>query len=266
MSTIDTQPVAPRADSLTWQRSVFPLAAVLVILVLWTIAVKATGTKIFPTPLDVVRAVVVLAERSLLWRYIFDSLSRVFAGYGLAILAGIPLGFLLGWSESLARAVNPVVQVLRPISPLAWMPLAVIWFGVSNAAPIFLIFLSSFFTIVVAAMNGVRNVPQLYLYAGRNFGLSTTQILLRVVAPAVLPHIVVGLRIAFGIAWVVLVAAEMIAVDSGLGYLIIDARNAGKRYDLVVAGMLMIGLLGLVLDTLIRRIERAVLKRSAVET
>lgn len=264
MSAIDTQPV-PRTEADTWQRYVLPLVATAIILALWTLAVKATGTKIFPTPLDVVRAVISLAEKSLLWRYILDSLTRVFAGYGIAIVVGIPLGFLLGWSESLARAVNPVVQVLRPISPLAWMPLAVIWFGVSNAAPIFLIFLSSFFPIVVAAMNGVRNVPQLYLQAGRNFGLNTPQLMVRIVAPAMLPHIVVGLRIAFGIAWVVLVAAEMIAVDSGLGYLIIDARNAGKRYDLVVAGMLMIGLLGLVLDTLIRRIERAVLKRSAAE-
>jgi len=264
MSAIDTQPV-PRTETVTWQRYVLPLLATAIILALWTLAVKTTGTKIFPTPLDVLRAVITLAEKSLLWRYIFDSLQRVFAGYGIAIVVGIPLGFLLGWSESLARAVNPVVQVLRPISPLAWMPLAVIWFGVSNAAPIFLIFLSSFFPIVVAAMNGVRNVPQLYLQAGRNFGLNTPQLMVRIVAPAMLPHIVVGLRIAFGIAWVVLVAAEMIAVDSGLGYLIIDARNAGKRYDLVVAGMLMIGLLGLVLDTLIRRIERAVLKRSAAE-
>ena len=264
MSTIDTQPVS-RTETVSLLRYVLPFVATAVILILWTLAVKATGTKIFPAPLDVVRAVLELAEKSLLWKYILDSLRRVFAGYGIAIVIGIPLGFLLGWSETLARAVNPLVQVLRPISPLAWMPLAVIWFGVSNAAPIFLIFLSSFFPIVVAAMNGVRNVPQLYLQAGRNFGLSTPQLMVRVVAPAVLPNIVIGLRIAFGIAWVVLVAAEMIAVDSGLGYLIIDARNAGKRYDLVVAGMLMIGLLGLVLDTLIRRIEYAVLKRSAAQ-
>jgi NitT/TauT family transport system permease protein len=145
--------------------------------------------------------------------------------------------------------------MLRPISPLAWMPLAVIWFGVSNAAPIFLIFLASLFPIIVAAMNGVRNVQPMYLQAGRNFGLSTPQLMRRVMIPAVLPRIIVGLRLAFGIAWVVLVAAEMIAVDSGLGYLIIDARNAGKRYDLVVAGMLMIGLIGLLLDTGIRAVE-----------
>lgn len=237
------------------KRVVYPLATAAVIVAMWSLGVRASGTKIFPPPAAVAEAIASLSEKSLLWRYIGDSLFRVFSGYLLAIVAGLPLGFLLGWNAALARAVNPLVQMLRPISPLAWMPLAVIWFGVSNAAPIFLIFIASLFPIVVAAMNGVRNVPPMYLQAGRNFGLTTPQLMRRVVAPAVLPRIVVGLRIAFGIAWVVLVAAEMIAVDSGLGYLIIDARNAGKRYDLVVAGMLLIGIIGLLLDTGIRRVE-----------
>jgi NitT/TauT family transport system permease protein len=136
------------------------------------------------------------------------------------------------------------------------MPLAVIWFGISDLAPIFLIFLASFFPIVLATMNGVRNVPPMYVQAGRNFGLSTATLITRVLFPAILPRIIVGLRIAFGVAWLVLVAAEMIAVDSGLGYLIIDARNAGKRYDLVVGGMLLIGVIGLILDAAIQRLER----------
>jgi NitT/TauT family transport system permease protein len=102
----------------------------------------------------------------------------------------------------------------------------------------------------------VRNVPPAFLQAGRNFGLSTSQLIRRVIFPAVLPQAIVALRIAFGVAWIVLVAAEMIAVDSGLGYLIIDARNAGKRYDLVVGGMILIGVIGLVLDMLIRSAEQ----------
>jgi NitT/TauT family transport system permease protein len=152
------------------------------------------------------------------------------------------------WNGVPAGAVN--------VFSTYWMPLAVIWFGVSNVAPIFLIFLASFFPIVVAAANGVRTVPPMFLQAGKNFGLSAPQLMIRVVIPAVLPRIAIGLRVAFGVAWVVLVAAEMIAVDSGLGYLIIDARNAGKRYDLVVAGMLIIGILGLFLDELFRRGEQ----------
>lgn len=219
----------------------------------WHLAVVVTGTKIFPSPVDVVRGVNDLPH---LVAYTRDSLFRVACGYAAAVVLGIPAGLALGWWSPAARAANPLIQMLRPISPLAWMPLAVIWFGVSNLAPIFLIFLASFFPVVVAAMNGVRNVPPMYVQAGRNFGLSTGALMARVIFPAVLPRILVGLRIAFGVAWLVLVAAEMIAVDSGLGYLIIDARNAGKRYDLVVGGMLLIGGIGLILDALIRRLER----------
>jgi NitT/TauT family transport system permease protein len=238
------------------ERVVLPLVVAAILIAIWAIAVHATGTKIFPSPADVAKGVVTLVRKGLLWRYIADSLYRVACGYVAATLLGVPFGLILGMWPPLARAVNPLIQMLRPISPLAWMPLAVIWFGVSNLAPIFLIFLASFFPIVVATMNGVRNVPPMYVQAGRNFGLSAPAMLLRVIFPAVLPRILIGLRIAFGVAWLVLVAAEMIAVDSGLGYLIIDARNAGKRYDLVVAGMLMIGGIGLVLDILIRRAER----------
>lgn len=243
----------PRSDSRI--RFELPLLVAALIVAVWAIAVRATGTTIFPSPLEVLKGAGDLMRRGLLWSYIGDSLFRVFCGYAAAAVLGVPFGLILGWWTPLARAVNPLIQMLRPISPLAWMPLAVIWFGVSNLAPIFLIFLASFFPIVVTTMNGVRNVPPMYVQAGRNFGLSNAAILARVVFPAVLPRVMVGLRIAFGVAWLVLVAAEMIAVDSGLGYLIIDARNAGKRYDLVVAGMLMIGIIGLALDALIQRTE-----------
>lgn len=233
-----------------------PVCLGVALVALWAAAVRFTGTKIFPSPLDVVRAIASLSEKSLLWSYIRDSLFRVASGYLGAVIIGVPLGMLSGWYSTLDRALNPLVQLLRPISPLAWMPLAVIWFGVSNASPMFLIFLASLLPIIVATGNAVRNVPPMFLNAGRNFGLSAPQLIRRVIFPAVLPRIIVGLRIAFGVAWIVLVAAEMIAVDSGLGYLIIDARNAGKRYDLVVAGMLLIGVIGLLLDFVFRRIER----------
>jgi NitT/TauT family transport system permease protein len=237
----------------SFERVVLPLLVAAVLLVLWHVAVWLTGTTIFPSPLAVLRGVGHLPH---LGAYTADSLLRVACGYGAAVLLGVPIGLALGWWSALASAANPLIQMVRPISPLAWMPLAVIWFGVSNLAPIFLIFLASFFPVVLATMNGVRNVPPVYVQAGRNFGLSTAALIRRVIFPAVLPRIVVGLRIAFGVAWLVLVAAEMIAVDSGLGYMIIDARNAGKRYDLVVGGMLIIGLIGLVLDGMIRLLER----------
>lgn len=238
------------------ERYLLPLVTGAIAVALWHFLVVLTKATIFPSPLAVAKGLGQLVERSLLWRYVGDSLFRVACGYIAAVLFGVPVGLLLGWFRPAAQAANPVIQMLRPISPLAWMPLAVIWFGVSNLAPIFLIFLASFFPVVVATMNGVRNVPPVFIQAGRNFGLSNRALIVRVIFPAVLPKILVGLRIAFGVAWIVLVAAEMIAVDSGLGYLIIDARNAGKRYDLVIGGMLLIGVIGLALDILIRRMER----------
>jgi NitT/TauT family transport system permease protein len=133
---------------------------------------------------------------------------------------------------------------------------AIIFFGVGDRAAMFLIFLGAFFPIVVACVSGVSNVPSVFRRAGRNFGLTAPQLLAKVLLPAALPQILIGLRIALGIAWLVVVAAEMIAVDSGLGYLVIDSRNSGKRYDLVVAAILMIGVIGLVLDLAFRRLEK----------
>lgn len=152
-------------------------------------------------------------------------------------------------------AFNPMIQVLRPISPLAWIPIAILWFGVGDLSAIFLIFVASFLPLTVSAMNAVRNIDTVHLNAGRNFGLSEAQVVYRVLYPAAMPQLIVGLRITLGISWLVVVAAEMIAVNSGLGFLIVDARNAGNRYDLVIAAMVLIGLIGLLLDTVMRRLE-----------
>ncbi|HMA17204.1 MAG TPA: ABC transporter permease [Thermoanaerobaculia bacterium] len=227
-----------------------------VLIAIWHAAVVLTHTQVFPSPLAVVRGLSELARKGVLGSYMRDSLMRVAAGYSLALVLGIPLGIALGWYSAAARAINPVIQFLRPISPLAWIPVAIVLFGVSNSAAIFLIFLASFFPIVVAAMNGVRNVPSMYVQAGRNFGLSAPALFSRVIFPAALPRVLTGLRVSLGVAWLVVVAAEMIAVNSGLGYLVIDSRNAGKRYDLVIAAMVLIGVIGLVLNTLLRQVER----------
>ena len=239
-----------------WEHVVLPLAAAAGSIAAWHAAVRYSGTHIFPAPIDVERGLAQLAHKGVLLRYISDSLRRVSIGYLLGVACGVPAGLLLGWYPTLSRTVNPVVQMLRPISPLAWIPLAIVWFGVGDFAAIFLIFVGSFFPIVVSTASGVRNIPEMFLRAGSNFGLSPIAVLRRVVLPASTPQIIAGLRIALGIAWLVVVAAEMIAVDSGLGYLIIDSRNAGKRYDLVLAGMLLIGLIGLGLDTGMRRLQR----------
>lgn len=243
------------AEPRKWERFVWPLLASALFLVVWHYAVVWTATKVFPSPLAVERGIAELARKGILWRYIGDSLRRVSLGFGAAVVVGVPLGLTLGWYPAVNQVMNPVLQILRPISPIAWIPVAILLFGVGDTTAVFLIFLAAFFPIVVACTSGVANVPSIYRRAGRNFGLTAPQLLARVVFPAALPQMIVGLRIALGIAWLVMVAAEMIAVDSGLGYLVIDARNSGKRYDLVVAAMLMIGIIGLLLDLCFRRLR-----------
>lgn len=239
-----------------WESFVWPVLVLAASLVLWSYSVRWSGTRVFPAPLEVERGALELLHKHVLWGDISDSLRRVFLGFTAAAVLGVPLGLALGWYPEAYRIVNPVLELLRPISPIAWIPVAILLFGVGELAPVFLIFLSAFFPIVVTSVGGVSNVPPVYRRAGRNFGLPPVQLLWRVIFPAALPQILVGLRLALGIAWLVVVAAEMIAVDSGLGYLIIDSRNSGKRYDLVVAAMLLIGVIGLTLDFGMRRLER----------
>ena len=233
-----------------------PVVFIAVLLLVWQIAAASQRVAILPGPAAVVAAIVELARRGLLLKYVVASLFRVTWGYVAAVVLAIPFGLLIGWYRRADLALNPLLQIFRPISPLAWIPISILWFGVGDMAAIFLIFLASFLPLTVAAMNAVSNIPTVFLNVGRNFGLSHGQLVYRVLYPAVMPQLIIGMRITLGIAWLVVVAAEMIAVNSGLGFLIVDARNAGNRYDLVVAGMVLIGIIGLLLDIGLRSLER----------
>jgi NitT/TauT family transport system permease protein len=232
-----------------------PVAFAVVLLAAWHIAVHRQPNHLLPDPLQVARGFLELLERGLLLKYVVASLFRVTWGFCLAALIGIPAGLAIGWYRRTEMALNPLLQILRPISPLAWIPIAILWFGVGDIAAIFLIFLASLLPLMLTAINAVETIPTVYVNAGRNFGLSPAGLVYRVLYPAVIPRLIIGLRITLGIAWLVVVAAEMIAVNSGLGFLIVDARNAGNRYDLVVAGMVSIGAIGLLLDTGMRSLE-----------
>lgn len=231
------------------------LAVIAILLTVWWLAVVITGSAIFPTPWQVVTGTLELARDGTLWDDIGASLMRVATGFLLAVIIAVPLGLWMGWVKGAFSTLNPLFQMLRPISPIAWIPIAILWFGVGNSSPIFLIFISSVFPMVVQTTAGVHTIERRYLRAAENFGVSRYTLFRRVIIPAVLPQIIVGMRIGLGVAWLVVVAAEMIALRSGLGYLIIDSRNAGNRYDLVIGGMVIIGLIGLSLDGLMRLLE-----------
>jgi NitT/TauT family transport system permease protein len=232
-----------------------PYLVVAVLIAAWWAVVRVSGTRVFPGPWEVVLGTIALATEGVLVHHIAASLMRVAVGYFGAVALAIPLGVAMGWYPASYRALNPVIQMLRPISPIAWIPLAILWFGVGNASPIFLIFLSSFFPMVVGTIAGVHSVERQYIRAAENFGITGMRLLRDVVVPAAMAQIVTGMRIGLGVAWLVVVAAEMVAIGSGLGFLIIDSRNAGNRYDLVVAAMVIIGVIGFGLDVLMRRLE-----------
>jgi NitT/TauT family transport system permease protein len=238
-------------------KSTLPALGVIVALLFaWWGAIVATQSLIFPTPWGVVTGAVELLVDGTLWRHIGASLLRVGTGFALAVCVAVPLGLWMGWVRGAYDTLNPIFQMLRPISPIAWIPIAILWFGVGDASPIYLIFISSVFPMIVQTTVGVHTIDKRYLRAAENFGVSRATLFTQVVIPAVLPQVLVGMRIGLGVAWLVVVAAEMIALRSGLGYMIMDSRNAGNRYDLVIAGMIIIGVIGLSLDSTMRRLER----------
>jgi len=232
------------------------LGVIVALLVAWWGAIVATQSLIFPTPWGVVTGAIELLVDGTLWRHIGASLLRVGTGFALAVCIAVPLGLWMGWVRGAYNTLNPIFQMLRPISPIAWIPIAILWFGVGDASPIYLIFISSVFPMIVQTTVGVHTIDKRYLRAAENFGVSRATLFKQVVIPAVLPQVLVGMRIGLGVAWLVVVAAEMIALRSGLGYMIMDSRNAGNRYDLVIAGMIIIGVIGLSLDSSMRRLER----------
>ena len=245
-----------RVSSATLTKIVPPMVVVMLLIAIWWIVVVKNDSAIFPTPWQVVTGALELARDGTLWEHIGASLFRVGIGFGLAFLVAVPLGLWIGWVGGAYRTLNPIFQMLRPISPIAWIPIAILWFGVGDLSPIFLIFISSVFPMMVQTTAGVHTIERRYLRAAANFGVSRWVLFGRVVIPAVLPEIIVGMRIGIGVAWLVVVAAEMIALRSGLGYLIMDSRNAGNRYDLVIASMIIIGMIGLMLDGSTRLFER----------
>jgi NitT/TauT family transport system permease protein len=237
------------------KQSLPSIVVMAVVVAVWWGAVILTESVIFPTPWQVVTGTMELARYGTLWEHIGASLFRVGAGFAIAVLFAIPLGLWMGWVHGAFVTLNPVFQILRPISPIAWIPIAILWFGVGNASPIYLIFIASVFPMIVQTTAGVHTIEKRYLRAAENFAVPRGKLFRQVVFPATLPQIIVGMRIGLGVAWLVVVAAEMIALRSGLGYMIIDSRNAGNRYDLVIAGMIIIGLIGLALDGIMRLLE-----------
>ncbi|MCW8957007.1 MAG: ABC transporter permease [Gammaproteobacteria bacterium] len=241
------------------QNSSLWLAVISIVLTfgIWEVIVRLSGLshQVFPGPARVLDAFVELVANGTLFKHSVASLYRVTVGFYLAALLGIPLGIIIGMSRTTSAMVNPLVQFLRPISPLAWIPLAMLWFGIGDKPAIFLIFLSSFFSLIMATAIAVHSINPIYFQVAANFNFSRSELVRKIILPAIIPDVVTALRLTIAVAWLVVVAAEMIAVQSGLGYLILDSRNA-LRMDYVMVGMIVIGQIGLLLDLVMRKFSR----------
>ena len=216
------------------------------------------GSALFPAPLDVAKAFVEITGDGTLADGVTASMFRFVIGYLLSVVAGIGLGLLIGNVNILFRLTNPVIQMIRPIAPVAWMPFIVLLIGIGDTPAIVIIFLAGFFPVLLTTARGVHTVDETYLKVASNYGISRLKTVFSIILPAVFPQIANSLHIALGTSWIFLVSGEMVGTQSGLGYMIIDARN-NLRTDILLATMIVIGVIGFILDYLIGKFEKKVL-------
>ncbi|GIO16601.1 sulfonate ABC transporter permease [Cohnella xylanilytica] len=240
--------------------------ALLLLVAAWQAVVQIGhyDRSLLPSPLHVAQGIVELARSGVLFEDLQVSLLRFAAGYFSASVCAILLGLTLGRIRPLWTLADPIVQVLRPVSPIAWSPFIVLWFGIGNAPAIVIIFLAAFFPVLLSTVKAVRSVDATYLKVAQNFELPPLRLLTRIVFPSAFPQIAHGLHLAIGTSWIFLVSGEMVGSQSGLGFLIVDSRNV-LRLDLVMAGIVLIGVFGLLLDRTVGLLERWVGRQWGME-
>ena len=276
-ATVDTTEVAPKAPSIgtpsraDWRGRIGPVLLALIfpalVLIAWQIATTGGKLKIVPPPREV--AVMMWdfafggiyddAFSATLHIHMLESMRRVYGGFALAALVAIPLGLLIGRITLIRQMLDPTIQILRPIPVTAWLPLSMIFFGLGPSSAISLVFLGAFYPILLNTVFGVRHVDPKLFEAAAMLGCSGSAMFRRVVLPAALPSIFNGLRLGLGFAWVVIVVGEMTGVPTGLGAAIMDGRTL-SRTDLIISGMIVIGILGFLSDKIVLALNNRLLR------
>lgn len=248
-----------------WFRPIGKIAAYTaipaILVVLWQAAFEFHLIRplLLPPPSRVAVAFWSLAVSGDLFRHVVVSLARVLEGFAIAALAGLGLGLAVGLSRTVDRASDLLVQILKPIPPIAWIPLAILWFGIGESAKVFIIFLGAFFPILVNTVDGIRQTDHRFVELARLLEISRGRFIVTVIVPGALPAIMTGLRVGLMVAWMCVVASELIAASSGIGYLIMDARQMSQT-DIVLVGMITIGVLGKCLDHALKRLESRLIR------
>jgi sulfonate transport system permease protein len=237
-------------------RTALYLALPLAVIVLWQglFEMGLIRPILLPPPTRVAKAFWTLTLSGELPHHIAISLLRVLEGFAIAAISGLLLGLAIGLSKSIDHASDLFIQLIKPIPPIAWIPLAILWFGIGEAAKIYIIFLGAFFPILVNTIDGILQTDHRFVELARILAVPRRRFILQVVLPGALPAIMTGLRVGVMVAWMCVVASELIAASSGVGYLIMDARQLSQT-DVVLVGMITIGAMGKLLDSILKRLE-----------
>ncbi len=231
-------------------RSLFPRLAGIVSFLLiwqWLSASNIIDARILAPPSQLIVTLQEMARTGELGLHVLSSVKRVLIGFFIASCSGVSLGLILGSSGRTANYWTPIIELLRPIPPIAWIPLAILWFGIGDRPSFFIVALGAFFPIFVNAFKGIRSVHPSLILAAKSLGADRKLLLTDVLVPAALPYIMTGLRVGLGIAWTSVIAAELVGAQSGLGYMI-QTNRILLRTDKIVVGMILIGTIGLIMN------------------
>ncbi|MBQ8967818.1 ABC transporter permease [Ruminococcus sp.] len=235
--------------------------SIAILILIWQLLfwVSSYDKALFPSPKMAFDALLEMTDSGVLFENIGTSMGRFAVGYFSSVIVAVTLGLILGRLPNVFKYINPAVQLLRPISPTAWMPFIVLLFGIGDIPAVVIIFIAAFFPVLLSTVAAVSNIDPIYLKVSKNFGIKQPALTWKVIFPAAFPQIANGIHLALGTAWIFLVAGEMVGAQSGLGYQIIDARN-NIRADILLATILVIGVIGIILDGLLKLAEKAILK------
>lgn len=231
-----------------------------IILLFWITGswLKVWNSYIIPPPHEVLSSAYKLMVDGTLFKHIFTSMYRVFAGFAAACLVAFPLGVFLGMNQRYNDYFHPMLEFIRHVPPLAAMPMLILWFGIGETPKLLIVILASFFPVFLNTMDGVVRCDGKLIEVGKSFGMSRGTVFRRIIMPAALPSVLVGMRLGLGYSWRALVGAELIAASSGIGYMILDAEQLA-RPDIVILGILTIGIVGSVVDWLVFYLTKRVI-------